>query len=164
MKKSILLFISAVLCSACLKNDILDKDLQGTNFQQSDFYMSGDFVSNFNLEVLDIQVTTIQNSQVGDLCRYTYTARLEPAYAAELKKNWGDEIQLVYRKLGGNPYDYVDFPLGTNYTQTFTFTTYLGDCNSSTKKADMRLELLTPESERVSAAIDYKTLNLPTSL
>lgn len=164
MKNCILLFISAILSTACLNNDILDKDLDDTNFQQSEFYMSGDFVSDFNLDVLDIEVTVIQNPQVGDLCRYTYTVRLEPSYVAELENNWTDDIQLIYRKPGGNPYDYVEFPLGTDYRQTFTFTTYIGDCNSTSRDADMRLELIAPESGRVSAAIDYKTLDLPTSL
>lgn len=142
---------------------MLDEDLFDTNFQQSEFYMSGDFVSDFSLEVLDVEVTTVQNPSIGDRCRYTYTARINPDYVTQLENNWGEEIQMVYRKAGGNPYEYVMFPLGTNYSQSFTFSTDLHEC-SPTKEVDMRLELLAPESERVSAAIDYKTLVLPTSL
>lgn len=163
MKKQILIFLSILASTACLKNDILDKDLEGTNFKQSDFYVSGDFVAKFDMEVLAIEVDTTENSQVGEICRYTYQLKLNSDYVTQLDNNWDDNAQIVYRTIG-SPYTYLTFPLGTDYGQSFTLSTPAGGCNSPTSEVDLHIELIDPETGRVSATFDYKTLRLPNSL
>lgn len=163
MKKGILIFISAILSVACLKNDILDKDLDGTNFQQSEFYQSGDFVAQFDVDVLDLEIDTTQNSQVGSVCRYTYQLKLKSNYVAQLNNNWEDNARIVFRTIG-TPYTYIEYPLNTDYGKSFTLSTPAGGCNSATSDVDLHLELIDPHTGRVSATFDYKTISLPTSL
>lgn len=161
MRNFIFLIISIFSLSACLNNDILDKDLDNPNFQESDFYTSGDFHREFGFTV-DSKTVTIITSQWGDtLCKPIYTLRLNDDFVQDLEKEWSGEIVLkLYADKSTFETDSVTYDFHHDYGQPFQFAGKSIDCDASSSDLDARITLIAPNTGRVTASIERKTLNI----
>lgn len=161
MKKLLYIFGILAIATACLTNDILDKDLDDTNFQESDFFLSGNFASGFKITYTTIRVDTIEGNS-DPRCKPIYTLHLDPSYSQQLAENWSDQIKIMVYRGEQNPAS--EYTMKSSYNSTFETNFGSMDCNTSEITQKFRLELIDPITQRVSAAVDYKEMTLPTSL
>ncbi len=158
MRYFLLFILLGVLFTGCLKRDILKDDLTNANFRETDFFTTGDFESELTFTVDQVELTQVITSTGDTLCRPTITLHLNDDYASRLNINWKDEIRIV---LGGDHLqDKLVYTLSPGYTHPLLYKHELKNCGfSGFISFDYRLELLDPNTTRVSVVVE-KTMDV----